>query len=215
MQLGFSVSELHASHFSTCMSVWDSGSYKIELGFFTIQLVFLCGEFSYRDEDGEPLMDFDEDIQSDRDEPQQHLLYDEDDAVYDRRERSPTPVYNDSKAKPRKRLIKKSSSDKDSGPVDFGLDDDEGDVGGDYGGDEDDMAGMVKESYLDGGKRKKDIGEKRKSVEKKRKGDRGEKNFKVRKNGGGRMRDHEADPEMKEMWDTIAGGDSEVCFVLH
>ncbi|KAI3468585.1 hypothetical protein Pfo_025248 [Paulownia fortunei] len=163
----------------------------------------------YRDEDGEPLMDFDEDIQSDRDEPQQHLLDDENDVVYDRRERSPTPVYNDSKAKPRKRLIKKSSSGKASGPVDFGLDDDEGDVGGDYGGDEDDMAGMVRENYSDGGKRKKEMGEKRKNVEKKRKGEKGEKKIKMRRSGGGRMRDHEADPEMKEMWDTIAGGDSE------
>ncbi|KAK6158451.1 hypothetical protein DH2020_005765 [Rehmannia glutinosa] len=49
----------------------------------------------------------------------------------------------------------------------------------------------------------------RKSVDKKRKVEKGEKKFKVRKSGGGRMRDHEADPEMKEMWDTVAGGDSE------
>lgn len=158
-------------------------------------------------------MDFDEDIQSDRDEPQQHFLDDEDDAAYDRRERSPTPVYNDSKAKPRKRLIKKSSSSKNTGPVDFGLDDDEGGDGGDYGGGEDDMAGMVRENYSDGGKRKKERGEKSKSVEKRRKGEKEVKKFKLSKSGGGRMRDHEADPEMKEMWDTIAGGDSEVCLV--
>ncbi|KAL0447722.1 UNVERIFIED_CONTAM: protein IWS11 [Sesamum latifolium] len=69
----------------------------------------------YRDEDGEPLMDFDEDVQSDRDEPQQHLLDDLDDSLYESHERSPTPVYSDSKAKPRKRLIKKSSG-RDSGP---------------------------------------------------------------------------------------------------
>ncbi|XP_011082311.1 protein IWS1 homolog 1 [Sesamum indicum] len=163
----------------------------------------------YRDEDGEPLMDFDEDIQSDRDEPQQHFLDDVDDAAYDRRDRSPTPVYNDSKAKPRKRLIKKSSSGKDLGPVDFGLDDDEGGARGDYGGDEGDMAGMVRENYSDGGKRKKEGGEKRKILEKKRKGEKGVKKFKFRQSGGGRMRDHEADPEMKEMWDTVAGGDSE------
>ncbi|PIN20152.1 hypothetical protein CDL12_07168 [Handroanthus impetiginosus] len=162
----------------------------------------------YRDEDGEPLMDFDEDIQSDREEPQQHLLDDEDDAFYDRRERSPTPVYNDSNSKPRKRLIKKSSG-KDSGPVDFGLEDDDGDVGGDYPRDED-VAGSVRDDYSDGGKGKREKNsEKRKIVEKKRKGEKGEKKFKVRKSGGGRMRDHEADPEMKEMWDTIAGGNSE------
>ncbi|KAK4389181.1 protein IWS11 [Sesamum angolense] len=163
----------------------------------------------YRDEDGEPLMDFDEDIQSDGDEPQQHFLDNEDDAAYDRRDRSPTPVYNDSKAKPRKRLIKKSSSGKDMGPVDFGLDDNEGGARGDYGGDEGDMAGMVRENYSDGGKRKKEGGENRKILEKKRKGEKGVKKFKFRQGGGGRMRDHEADPEMKEMWDTVAGGDSE------
>lgn len=161
----------------------------------------------YRDENGEPLMDFDEDMPSDTDEPQQFFLNDEEDDVHDRGEGSSTPVYNDSKVKPRKRLIKKSSSDQVSGPVDFGLEDDE--VGGDYGGDEDDRAGMVKESHTDGGKRTKERGEKRKNVEKKRKGDTGEKNFKIRRSGGGRMRDHETDPEMKEMWDTIAGGDSE------
>lgn len=162
-------------------------------------------EFSYRDEDGEPLMDFDEDIPSDGDEPQQYLLDDEDDAVDDQRERSTTPVYNDSKAMPRKRLIKKFSSDGVSGPVDLGLEDDE--VGGDYGGNEDNRAGMAKESDIDGGYRKKERGEKRKNVEKKQKGESGEKH---RRNGGGRMRDVEADPETKEMWETVAGGDSEV-----
>ncbi|KAL6549832.1 hypothetical protein OROMI_020320 [Orobanche minor] len=163
----------------------------------------------YRDEDGEPLMDFDEDIQSDQDEPQQHLFDDEDDGAYDRTKRSPTPVYNDSKAKPRKRLIKKSSSSKESGPVDFGLDDDEGDVGGDYGGDDEDMSEIVRESFSDDGKGKRDRGEKMKSLEKKRKREREEQKIKVRKDGGGRMRDHDADPETKEMWDTVAGGDSE------
>ncbi|KAL0393704.1 UNVERIFIED_CONTAM: Phosphomevalonate kinase, peroxisomal [Sesamum latifolium] len=95
------------------------------------------------------------------------------------------------------------------GPVDFGLDDDEGGDRGDYGGDEGDMAGLVRGNYSDGGKRKKEGGEKRKILEKKRKGEKGVKKFKVRQSGGGRMRDHEADPEMKEMWDTVAGGDSE------
>ncbi|XP_057802460.1 protein IWS1 homolog 1-like [Salvia miltiorrhiza] len=161
----------------------------------------------YRDEDGEPLMDFDEDMPSDGDEPQQYLLDDEADTVHDRRERSTTPVYSDSKANPRKRLIKKYSSDKVSRPVDFGLEDEE--VGGDYsGGDEDNRAGVMKESHMGGGKRKEG-GEKRKSVEKKRKGEAEARNFKVKRNGGGRVRDEEADPEMKEMWDTIAGGDSE------
>lgn len=136
-------------------------------------------------------MDFDEDVPSDGDEPQQYLLDDEDDG-------SATPVYNDSKAKPRKRLIKKFSSDNVSGPVDLGSEDDE--VGG---GNDDNRARMANESYADGGNRK-ERGEKRKNVEKKQKGE------KHRRNGGGRMGADEADPEMKEMWDTVAGGDSEV-----
>ncbi|XP_057810042.1 protein IWS1 homolog 1-like isoform X3 [Salvia miltiorrhiza] len=163
---------------------------------------------AYRDEEGEPLVDFDDDVRSEGEQPHD-LLDDIDDSVYDRSERSPTPVFNDSNSKPRKRLIKKSSI-KESGPLDFGLDDDDddvGDVGGDYGR-EDDVAGLVRDDYSDGGKRKRDKGEKLRILEKNRKAEK-EKKFKVRKSGGGRMKDHEADPEMKEMWDTIAGDNSE------
>ncbi|KAL0447723.1 UNVERIFIED_CONTAM: protein IWS11 [Sesamum latifolium] len=71
------------------------------------------------------------------------------------------------------------------------------------------MVGLVIDDYSDGEKRKREKGEKRKIAEKTRKGEKGEKKFKMRKSGGRRMRDHEADPEMKEMWDTIAGGNSE------
>ncbi|XP_051146139.1 protein IWS1 homolog 1-like [Andrographis paniculata] len=170
----------------------------------------------HRDEDGEPLMDFDADFQSDQDEPRHHLLDDEDDdTMYNRRERSPTPVYDDFKAKPRKRLIKKSSPLKDPGPVeDFGLDDNEVDIGGFYGDDGDNMGGVVRDNYSDGGNRKRGRGEKSKGIEKRSKGgEKGEKKLKLRKSGGGgggsSTRDHEADPEMKEMWDTIAGGHSE------
>ncbi|XP_022878553.1 protein IWS1 homolog 1-like [Olea europaea var. sylvestris] len=166
----------------------------------------------YRDEDGEPLMDFEEDVQSDRDERGLDILEDgNDDGWYnnDQRERSPTPVYNDSKAKPRKRLIKKSSSTpgKDSGFSDFGIEDDEGGVRRGFGVEEDDdVEGIVRDDYSDdGGKRKREKGKKRISDEKKRKG---EKKFKLRKSGG-TSRDYEADPEVKEMWETIAGGDSE------
>lgn len=169
------------------------------------------GEFSYRDEEGEPLVDFDDDVRSEGEQPHD-LLDDIDDAVYDRRERSPTPVYDGSNSKPRKRLIKKSAV-KESAPIDFGLDDEDvGDVGGDYGRD-DDVTGLVRDDYSDGGKRKRDKGEKLRSLEKNRKAEK-EKRFKVRKSGGGRIKDHEADPEMKEMWDTIAGGNSEVITVL-
>ncbi|KAL0447721.1 UNVERIFIED_CONTAM: protein IWS11 [Sesamum latifolium] len=93
----------------------------------------------YRDEDSQPLMDVDEEIQSDPDQPQQHLLDDIYDSPHDSHKRSPDPVY----------------------------------------------------------------------IDKTRKVEKGEKKFKVRKSGGRRLRGHEADPEMKEMWDTIAGGNSE------
>ncbi|XP_047981827.1 protein IWS1 homolog 1-like [Salvia hispanica] len=156
---------------------------------------------AYRDEEGEPLVDFDDDVRSEGDQPQD-LFDDIDDSVYDRRDRSPTPVLNDSSSRPRKRLIKKSAVN-EPGPIDFGLDDD--DVGGDYGR-EDDVSGLVRDDYS--GKRKRDKNEKLRILEKNRRAEK-EKKFKVRKSGGGRMKDHEADPEMKEMWDTIAGDNSE------
>lgn len=40
-----------------------------QLGFNILKLCFLCGEISYLDEERQPLMDFDEDIQSEHDEP--------------------------------------------------------------------------------------------------------------------------------------------------
>ncbi|CAK9173460.1 unnamed protein product [Ilex paraguariensis] len=187
----------------------------------------------YRDEDGEPLMDYDE-VQSDQeplDDPRPNLLDDnldddDDDDVWRsqrREERSPTPVYNDSdlKSKPRKRLIKKATSSKDT-TEDFDIDDNHN-FDGDYN---DDVPGLVRDdsdgdgvtsSGGGGGKRKKigkdNAGKKReKKLKLKHGAVMGEKKYKVRKNGGypgGRSRDHEGDPEVKEMWDTIAGGDSE------
>ncbi|XVF52292.1 hypothetical protein PTKIN_Ptkin05aG0007200 [Pterospermum kingtungense] len=65
---------------------------------------------SYRDEEGEPIMDYD-DIQSDpgSPEPRQDLLDDVED--WGQRERSQTPVYDaDKVGKPRKRLVKKGGS---------------------------------------------------------------------------------------------------------
>ncbi|KAI3458637.1 hypothetical protein Pfo_015300 [Paulownia fortunei] len=108
--------------------------------------------FTYRDGDGEPLMDFDEDIQSEPDKPQQHLLDDEEGALYHPRN-------------PQLQWIMAPGGD-------------------------DDVARLVRDDYSDGGQRKREKGEERKSVEKKRKGEKGEKKFKVRKSGGGRMRDH-------------------------
>ncbi|XP_075100552.1 protein IWS1 homolog 1-like isoform X2 [Nicotiana tabacum] len=167
----------------------------------------------YVDEEGEALVDFDEDVRSDH-EQQEHFLgdnLDDDDAWNQRqRERSPTPVYDDpNKPKPRKRLIKKTSA-RESTP-DIGIGDEDA-----YGGAaDDDMAGIVRDESDDGGGKRKRFGmefseEKRK--EKKRR-DKGEKKFKLRRNGGyaggSRLKEQEGDQEMKEMWDTIAGGDSE------
>ncbi|EPS66200.1 hypothetical protein M569_08577 [Genlisea aurea] len=166
----------------------------------------------YRDEDGEPLMDFDEEYPSDREERQQHILdddlVDEDIRAFsDRRERSSTPVYNDSNSKPRKRLIKKSSAN-ESVPRDFQFDDAEGDASIPYAGD-DDLVGLTREDYWDGERRKHGKLVKGKGTETKRKVEKSEKKFKVRKLGEGRLRQHEADPETKEMWETITGGNSE------
>ncbi|KAF8395131.1 hypothetical protein HHK36_019072 [Tetracentron sinense] len=128
----------------------------------------------YRDEDGEPLMDLD--MPSDREASPEPENPDED----WRRERSPTPVHDyesGSKAKPRKRLIKKSIPDFDSG--DFVRDDSE-----------------IEPSSSS---RKRKVGK-----DKKFKSDR-----KLVKGSSLGSKDHGGDPEMKEMWDTIAGADSE------
>nr|DAD28218.1 TPA_asm: hypothetical protein HUJ06_029686 [Nelumbo nucifera] len=151
----------------------------------------------YRDEDGEPLMD--PDMPSDREPSLEPEDLDDD----WRRERSPTPVHeSDSalKARPRKRLIKKSTA-KESTP-DFEVEDDFHAFARDDSDDE--PSARKRKASEDGGSGKK---------EKKLKSDR--KLGKVLKSGskGGsarRSRDHQGgDPEMKEMWDTIAGVDSE------
>nr|DAD26445.1 TPA_asm: hypothetical protein HUJ06_027913 [Nelumbo nucifera] len=153
----------------------------------------------YRDEDGEPLMD--PDMPSDREPSLEPEDLDED----WRRERSPTPVHeSDSalKAKPRKRLIKKSTA-KESTP-DFGVEDDVQDFVREDSDNEPSSSARKRKVSKDAGNGKKD---------KKPKSDR--KLGKVFKSGSksgssGRSRDHQSgDPEMKEMWDTIAGADSE------
>ncbi|MCI15550.1 protein IWS1, partial [Trifolium medium] len=70
----------------------------------------------YRDEDGEPLMDYDDDREVSP-EPQQIDDFEEDNIDdFPGRDRSQTPVYDTdpSKSKPRKRLIKKSDTGKQS-----------------------------------------------------------------------------------------------------
>ncbi|KAK7372254.1 hypothetical protein VNO80_05629 [Phaseolus coccineus] len=138
------------------------------------QFEFLSFHIWYRDEDSEPLMDYD-DVQSDREPSPEplHQLDDYEDDVNDEwrgRDRSQTPVYDNdaARSKPRKRLTQKSDAGKQS--VVPQLEDEEED-------------GYVPEARFeeeDGGKRKK---------------------------GKEAGKDH--DGEVKEMWDTIAGGDSE------
>ncbi|KAK2631703.1 hypothetical protein EUGRSUZ_L02550 [Eucalyptus grandis] len=177
----------------------------------------------YRDEDGEPLMDFD-DMPSDREQspaPRQrhdHFLDDglEDDVGGDDwktgRDRSQTPVYDrdqsESKSRPRKRLVKKGaggSKASDLGLDDF-ADDDEGFRGGgagDFAGESSEERRLKRKSGKEGGSGRK---EKRHKGEKKH----GTKSGIPKKGAiypGRSSRDH--DGEVKEMWETIAGGDSE------
>lgn len=127
-----------------------------------------------------------------------------------RRERSPTPVFDSapggsesSRAKPRKRLVKKGGK---ASALDH--DDDAAAMRSLVGEDVSDN-----EQQYSSKKRKmgKEMGSERKEkiVKSGSMHDRGQK---MGSNGGSssRSRDFGGDPEMKEMWDTIAGGDSEV-----
>ncbi|KAG9150478.1 hypothetical protein Leryth_010856 [Lithospermum erythrorhizon] len=172
----------------------------------------------YRDEDGEPLVDFDNEVQSDHEAP----LAENDNNWDQQFDRSPTPVYDDLKSKPRKRLIKKSAG-KESTPdllIADDVDDGYAGVGGAINDYDDGALGMTRDDSEDGGgpsssfgggKRKMFDGGKEKKKRREKGGD--HKKFKVRKNGGysdaSRLRDEEGDPDMKEMWDTIAPGDPE------
>ena len=159
-------------------------------------------------------MDFDE-VQSDREaEDQGHLLHDEipdddDDDEGWRRERSPTPVYGDdsvSKSKPRKRLVKKSG--RESPPHYTGVEEDDSPVAFRGDVDEDGFSRKRKEKDSDGGSKGK---EKRFKLDKKDKG------FKsgMKKGMSRRSKDQDGDAEVKELWDTIAGGDSEVFSLIY
>ncbi|XP_043695773.1 protein IWS1 homolog 1 [Telopea speciosissima] len=158
----------------------------------------------YRDEDGEPLMDLDDEMQSDM-EPS---LGPEDPDEDWRRERSPTPVHESdagSKAKPRKRLIKKSV--KESTP-DFDDEEEARDLVRDDWDDEgNELSGSSRKRKVskDGGSRTKE----KKSKSERKLGESSKSGFKGGSSSG-RSKDRQSgDPEMKEMWDTIAGSDSE------
>ncbi|KAI4369910.1 hypothetical protein MLD38_018304 [Melastoma candidum] len=179
----------------------------------------------YRDEDGEPLMDYD-DIQSDGEQPQDpqqqqhdHFLDDnlEDDigeedgggGNWTDWDQSQIPSYDpeQSKGKPRKRLVKKGAGrdDHDEG-ITRRVDDFV----------EDDVDGFLRESSE----------ERRLKRKKEREGSSSRKEMRGFSGGGGSsskgenrmksgslkkrpMMGRRNDGEVKEMWDTIAGGDSE------
>lgn len=172
-------------------------------------------------------MDFD-DVQSDGEpspEPnhQDDALLDdyedEDAGDWRRRERSQTPVYDTdpSKSKPRKRLIKKSDGGKQSVAPELedevAEEDDDGGVPARFARDGSEE-GMKRKKGKEGGSGKK---EKRHKGEKRFGSGGGGKigsKFGGSKKGFGGKGGKDHDGEVKEMWDTIAGGDSEVLLLL-
>ncbi|GAU25772.1 hypothetical protein TSUD_222290 [Trifolium subterraneum] len=163
----------------------------------------------YRDEDGEPLMDYD-DAQSDREaspEPQQLDDFEEDIDDFPSRDRSQTPVYDTdpSKSKPRKRLIKKSDTGKQSvalppPELEDELEEDR------FQADEEEGRKRKKGKDVGSGKKEKRLkGEKRVGSS----SGKGGSKFGGSKKGFSGKGGNDHDGEVKEMWDTIAGGDSE------
>ncbi|GAB2280915.1 hypothetical protein Dimus_015532, partial [Dionaea muscipula] len=188
------------------------------------------GQHCHRDEDGEPLIDYD-DMQSDEEQPRDDVVdYNDlqvdnynDGCCGDWRElRSPTPIYNgaegsDPRSKGRKRLVKKSNKSSGIPPELNDFEDDDVGVGG-FGGD---PAWLVRDESDEGpyssGLLKRKIKGVKDGSEKRRK----EKKMRRDKDGGNggkdmpkltvkrRKGEDDGDLEMKELSDTIAGGDSE------
>lgn len=196
------------------------------------QAVFLLSlRLRYRDEDGEPLMDYD-DMPSDREQspdtqPQpDHFLDDnlEDDIGegdnWRSHERSQTLAYDDtdpsaSKSKPRKRLIKKSSEADGGGSAGFRDFDDDGEGYGATGEAEefvregsDEERKMKRKNLREAASGKKE--KRHKSGSEKKFGSGSKPGFSKRGMGSSGKGSRDRDGEVKEMWDTIAGGDSEV-----
>ncbi|KAI9401537.1 hypothetical protein POPTR_001G135900v4 [Populus trichocarpa] len=168
----------------------------------------------YRDVDGEPLMDYDE-MQSDgggqSPEPHQNHILDEleDDIENWERGRSQTPVYDTDKVgKPRKRLVKKGGdSGKESGSGSYV----QPELVDDY---EEDYVGFEKEESAGEGKYAKKFAKDKDRT----KFSKGENKFGgkgsgsksgLKKGTATKLVAGKDDGEVKEMWDTIAGGDSE------
>ncbi|KAH9618523.1 hypothetical protein KSS87_008779 [Heliosperma pusillum] len=185
----------------------------------------------YRDEDGEPLMDYD-DIQSDGEQPQpippnddvqdfNDFNEDVDDDAENWGMQDDSPKSNPvESSKSRKRLIKKIGNDDNHTPSEFNDFADVDDVG-DTAYDD-----IVAEKRKGKGAMTSDEGrgEKRKEKKKLSKdkfstagggdgGSTGAKpklSLKRRKGGGSGSGEAEPDPDVNEMWATIAGADSEV-----
>ncbi|KAL6626739.1 hypothetical protein ACP70R_030465 [Stipagrostis hirtigluma subsp. patula] len=180
----------------------------------------------YIDEDGEPLMDPDMRDPSPEPEPYDDLEDDLGGGSDWTRDRSPTPVHGDdggagSSSRPRKRLLKKGGGGGggDGVPGDDGLEDWLEDADADPGAAAAAEAKKRKGSSAlrdlarGGGKEKKE--KKRRREDDGRERDRGmarEKRGSGGKGsggGGGLQHEDEGEREIQELWDTIAGGDSE------
>lgn len=166
--------------------------------------------FRYVDEDGEPLMDPDAHFYR---EPSAEPAYrlEDDDAEDDwRRERSPTPVHGsavEKGGKPRKRLVKKSG--RESSPVPggslsraFGVEDLD-----DW---EEEPSSSKKRKPSSFSSKEESGGSGKKGKGKLRPQQAPGKPSKSGSKGYEGFRDHGRDSELNEMWNTVAGGDSEV-----
>ncbi|KAG8053458.1 hypothetical protein GUJ93_ZPchr0001g29517 [Zizania palustris] len=173
----------------------------------------------YIDEDGEPLMDpYARDASP---EPQKPLYDDLEDDLGDggadwNRDRSPTPVHGDDGAgssKPRKRLLKKGGGD--HGMPGDGLDDWDEAAGSADSAKKRKGSSALRDLARGGGKekkekkRRKEDGTERDSrgmgMTRDKKGSSGGKGL----SSGGHGDEDEGEREIQELWDTIAGGESE------
>lgn len=153
------------------------------------------------DEDGEPLMD--PDAMAYRGASPAHALYDqeEDDDNW-RRERSPTPVLDENRGggKPRRRLVKKGGGERDSGsPEPF------------LGENLDDWTEEPSRTTKGVSKEwSKERGNGGNSKLERRRGKEEWVGTEQRLGYGGSSRNNGGESEINELWETIAGGDSEV-----
>ncbi|KAK8452366.1 hypothetical protein SEVIR_5G099500v4 [Setaria viridis] len=172
------------------------------------------------DEDGEALMDPDARDPSPEPEPYVGLEDDLGDGDDWNRERSPTPVHGDdggvgSSSKPRKRLLKKGGGGGDGMPGDDGLED--------FGLEDADADPAAEAKKRKGSSALRDLarggaGKEKKEKKRRREDDgRGRDSGMARekrgsggagRGGGGEVQD-DGEREIQELWDTIAGGDSE------